>query len=393
MPALVLVAAQLAVSYATALAPSLAGIKTYAPFFVLAAGGALCLAFNRGRALFALLTLITAYAAHGWFLSRGIAAFQPRTVYAALCIFVPMALAALALLDERGTFNRYGIARLALIAIPAAFTAWMVAAGKTMTTAWAYAPLFEGAPVLGTPIPQLGLAAIAIGLVIALARAVIADSAIEIGFAGAIAAFALAAHSVIAREIYAIFITAGELIVTIAVLQDTFRMAFRDELTGLPSRRALNEQLRALGRRYTVAMLDVDHFKNFNDTYGHEVGDQVLKMVASRMAQVGGHGKAYRYGGEEFTILFPGKDAADTVEHLEALRREIAGYAMKLRSDSRPKQAKSGRRQRGGNAVSVTISIGVAERGARLATPEQVLRAADKALYRAKNKGRNQVSR
>ena len=65
MPALVLVAAQLAVSYATALAPSLAGIKTYAPYFVLAAGGALCLAFNRGRALFALLALITAYAAHG----------------------------------------------------------------------------------------------------------------------------------------------------------------------------------------------------------------------------------------------------------------------------------------------------------------------------------------
>ena len=94
--------------------------------------------------------------------------------------------------------------------------------------------------------------------------------------------------------------------VAIAVLQDTFRMAFRDELTGIPSRRALNERLAALGNRYTIAMLDVDHFKNFNDTYGHDLGDQVLKMVAAHIAGVGGGGKAFRYGGEEFTVLFPG---------------------------------------------------------------------------------------
>jgi len=75
----------------------------------------------------------------------------------------------------------------------------------------------------------------------------------------------------------------------------------------LPSRRALIERLPSLGRRYTVAMVDVDHFKNFNDTYGHDAGDQVLRMVASRLGEVSGGGTAFRYGGEEFTILFPGK--------------------------------------------------------------------------------------
>lgn len=397
MPVVVLVAAALLVSRASALPPSLVGIKTYAPYFVLAVGGLLCVAFNRGRALFALLALATAYAAHGWLLSKGLAGFPARTVFVAQCVFVPAILAVLALLEERGIFNMHGIQRLALIGAAVAATAWVIAAGKVVTTEWAYAPLFAGAPALPTPIPQLGLAAMAAGFVLALVRALITGSAIDSGFAGAIAAFALAAHCVNSPETFAILVAAGELIITIAVLQDTFRMAFRDELTGLPGRRALNERLRALGRRYTVAMVDIDHFKNFNDTYGHDVGDQVLKMVASHLAQVGGTGKPYRFGGEEFTILFPGKQIDETIAHLEAVRRAIADYTMALRAPGRPRQTRTGKRRRGArraeNAVAVTISIGVAERSERLATPERVINAADKALYRAKNKGRNQVSR
>jgi len=187
------------------------------------------------------------------------------------------------------------------------------------------------------------------------------------------------------------------LMVTIAVLQDTFRMAFRDELTGIPSRRALNERLAGLGSRYAIAMADVDHFKKFNDTYGHDLGDQVLRMVASRINEVGGGGKAYRYGGEEFTIVFPGKEAAEAVPYLEALRGEVESYRLALRGSDRPKKAKRSKRERGGwrgrNAVSVTISIGVAERNDRLVTPQAVIEAADRALYRAKEKGRNRVSR
>jgi GGDEF domain-containing protein len=176
-------------------------------------------------------------------------------------------------------------------------------------------------------------------------------------------------------------------------------MAFRDELTGLPSRRALNERLMSLGSRYAIAMLDVDHFKNFNDTYGHDLGDQVLKMVAAHIGDVGGGGKAYRYGGEEFTVVFPRKSAAEALPHLEALRKEVESYQLALRGPDRPRKAKrKGRtRQRGGwrgkDAVSVTISIGVAERNERLAAPQEVMEAADRALYRAKEQGRNRVNR
>ena len=87
----------------------------------------------------------------------------------------------------------------------------------------------------------------------------------------------------------------------------------------------------ALGPHYAIAMADVDHFKSFNDTWGHELGDQVLKLIAGKLERVGGGGRAYRYGGEEFAILFPGKDLREAWPHLEAVRQDIAGYRLAIR--------------------------------------------------------------
>jgi diguanylate cyclase (GGDEF)-like protein len=174
-------------------------------------------------------------------------------------------------------------------------------------------------------------------------------------------------------------------------------LAFRDELTGIPSRRALNEGLlHGIGRRYTIAMVDVDHFKKFNDTYGHDVGDQVLKMVASKLMAVRGGGKAYRYGGEEFIILFPGRRLAEAMPHCEELRSTIASYRMQLRGEDRPRDRRSGQSRRDSSrgdstAISVTVSIGVAESGNGQATPGEVIKSADKAMYKAKMQGRNRV--
>ena len=174
-------------------------------------------------------------------------------------------------------------------------------------------------------------------------------------------------------------------------------MAFRDELTGLPSRRALNERLMGLGHDFTIAMLDVDHFKQFNDTYGHDVGDQVLRMVAAELLQVRRGGRAYRYGGEEFALLFRGRGVRDVIGELEIVRTSISQHRIALRSTERPAEGASGRNLRDGQAVrkilAVTISIGVAESNEKLRRPDDVLKAADRALYRAKDKGRNTVSR
>lgn len=183
---------------------------------------------------------------------------------------------------------------------------------------------------------------------------------------------------------------------SMAVLHEAFQMAFRDDLTGLPGRRALNERLQRLGRNYAIAMSDVDKFKVFNDTYGHDLGDQVLQMVAAQLKRVSGGGKAYRYGGEEFTLVFPGKTAEQAKPHLEKLRIAIENYQVKLRDDSsRPAKDKDGKKKRangGKDWVSVTISMGIAERGPELGSPEEVIKAADQALYKAKAAGRNQIA-
>ena len=397
VPAALLAAGFAFVLYSAGLPSSLAGVKVYGPYLVFALGAALATAFNRGRALLALVVLCGAYGAQQIWLQQGLDSFPARTVYVALSVFVPLNLAALAVLPERGAFNRHGALRLGAIVLQAALTAWVATAGPAGLIDWAFQRFLDPAPFSIGRIPQLGIALIVLSLLVTIAAALVTRSAVSAALAGSIIAFAIGAHVPTASVTFSAFIAMAQLMVTVAVLQDTFRMAFRDELTGIPSRRALNERLVGLGRSYAVAMVDVDHFKNFNDTYGHDLGDQVLKMVAAHIADVGGGGKAYRYGGEEFTILFPGKDAAEAIPFLEALRKEIENYRLALRSTDRPKKAKGGKRQRGGwrgkDAVSVTVSIGVAERNDRLATPQAVIEAADRALYRAKDKGRNRVSR
>jgi diguanylate cyclase (GGDEF)-like protein len=144
-------------------------------------------------------------------------------------------------------------------------------------------------------------------------------------------------------------------------------------------------------------MVDVDHFKKFNDTHGHDVGDQVLRLVAGRLAQVGGDGVAYRYGGEEFSVLFPDADLRHATRHLESIRASIERYKMAVRGGDRPKNPDDTASLRlnkpAQKTLSVTVSIGVAEPGDAHRTPTQVLKAADEALYRAKQGGRNRVSK
>lgn len=187
-----------------------------------------------------------------------------------------------------------------------------------------------------------------------------------------------------------VFSSTSLLMCLYAIIQESWRMAYLDELTELPGRRALREKFQSIGGLYTVAMLDVDHFKKFNDTYGHDTGDAVLRMIAAKMRKVSGSGLPYRYGGEEFTVLFNGKDVDQAREHLEALRKSIADSPFIInRQDRRGDQKKPNARTQ--KSVQVTVSIGAAESNKSINSPWDVMKLADKALYRAKKKGRNQV--
>lgn len=177
------------------------------------------------------------------------------------------------------------------------------------------------------------------------------------------------------------------------ILSSIYSVSYIDELTGLPARRAYNEYTASLGSKYAIAMTDIDHFKKFNDTYGHDTGDEVLKLVAKVIASVGGGGKTFRFGGEEFVIVFNGKTKEETVEYLENIREKLQNTPFTVRNrKNRKKYKKTGKKS--GNdsskAVKITMSIGASDSRAEK-NVAKVMKKADQALYKAKKTGRNKV--
>jgi len=174
-----------------------------------------------------------------------------------------------------------------------------------------------------------------------------------------------------------------------ALVHDAYRMAYIDTLTGVPSRRALEERFLRLGSNYIIAMVDIDFFKKFNDKFGHDIGDDVLKLVAKELSRVKNGGKAYRYGGEEFTILFSGKKKEDCIMALEEIREHIFRRGFVIRDKNRPEKApKEIQKATSVKKERLSVSIGVAV-SAKGKTPQEIIKIADDALYKAKESGRN----
>lgn len=400
VPAAILIATWFLIPHIPDLTPEQHDLMTFAPYIVSVMGLFLSVHFHRGRPFMVLLMLVLFY----WSTRTLFPAdqFEPgfNRFFQAFTLLIPLNMVLITVMRERGLFSTVGRIRLVFLLIQVWAAFWLFSRhffdlAPYIARSYLQWPLFHTLLV-----PQPALMAGALSFVAIAALALIRQTPIDSGMLGALTAFFIACNWITTRDIHVAYSTAGLLILTMSVLRDSYNMAFRDDLTGIPSRRSLNESLHGLGRNYTVAMLDIDHFKQFNDTYGHDVGDQVLKMVARKMMDVGGGGKAYRYGGEEFTIIFSRCRASEALPHLEALRETIAEYRMALRSDDRPKshqQGKGGRGSRAGRGdgayASVTVSIGVAESGENLKSAAEVMKAADKALYKAKNRGRNQVSR
>lgn len=382
----------------------LAALFEHLPLILAASGVGLAWRFNRSRAVFAFLALGLAYLSRAWIpWDQPSPAPWAAATISSLSLFLPLNFLLAAWIGDRGVLTPRGVMQLLLLAAELTFVFILVRVcpwlggieaadrcGEAVNTLLAATPLPLEATAW-TGLPQPGLIALHAALLVFLYRTLREHAPVEAGFGFALlaAACGLGAY---APDAAAVHFTSATAILLGSILMDSYRMAFLDELTGVPTRRVLKADFKKLGNDYAVAMVDVDHFKKFNDTYGHDVGDQVLRMVAARLAKVSGGGKAYRYGGEEFTVLFPklGKKAA--LPHLEALRESIEQSGFAVRGKDRPKQKpESPKRPEQIKKVSVTVSIGVSERSATRATPEEVVKAADKALYKAKKNGRNRV--
>jgi len=164
------------------------------------------------------------------------------------------------------------------------------------------------------------------------------------------------------------------------------RDAMTDGLTNLANRKAFDEALeRALhaadvdGQPVTLAVIDIDHFKTFNDSWGHQTGDQVIRFVASVLARAGVSPRtAARYGGEEFALILPGVDAREAMIIVEEIREEVGSRMLKRRSTQQ-------------DLGAVTVSAGLAER--LPGEPQSsLIERADAALYASKRAGRNRTT-
>ncbi len=400
VPGGILIAAALLAAADLPLPPSLAGLRAIAPYAVLGLAGAVTLWFNRGRAFVVALSLLAAYGGQRYAADFVYASFAAHAFYLAVVILVPLNMLAALVLPERGAVHGGSLRWITLIVVEIGLVTWLAAWGQGQYPDASWRDSFEHWALRSPPVPLVGRIAFAAAIAAAVWRAYPRFLALDVGKAGALLAFFIACWWIEHYGAFAAFMTAAGAILLVAVLQESHRLAFRDELTGLPSRRALDERMRALGARYTVAMGDVDHFKKFNDTHGHDVGDQVLRLVAARLDEVGGGGRAFRYGGEEFTVIFADTKLKDALPHLEAVRQTVQDYRMAIRGDDRPKSERKGSKRRGDGepeadeGLSVTISIGVAEpKPGEDMKPAEVIKAADAALYRAKQAGRNRVSR
>ncbi|MGO4399866.1 diguanylate cyclase [Achromobacter sp. PAB15] len=369
--------------------PALTLIVPFVPWVMALIGAAICLMYQRSQTMALMLCVLAATAIWPTLARQAPWALGPALAWWSLAYTIN------ALWSERSSMWLDMVLRIALMAVGVAAIALIGKDG--LTDVFGTMALQGKLARLGVPVEALAaLLVTGLTLTLLLLRYGRPQQAGQwLGFV--CMAWALprgAEHPIELALMSAAALTA----LCISLAHEGFHMAFRDELTGLPGRRALNERLQRMGRVYTLAMADVDHFKAFNDTHGHDVGDQVLRMVASQLRRVPGGGQAYRYGGEEFTLVFPGKTAAESMPHLETVRRAIEAYQMRLRDKpARPKADQVGLRRRGGRGgrnsrpLRVTVSIGVAERGDALRAPDAVIKAADQALYKAKDGGRNQV--
>ncbi len=300
-------------------------------YAVFVAGILLAWRFHSSRVLFALLTLLLAHRAVEFFSAGRMSSAGPgRIALEAVAFLLPLNFIALSVSGERGSVFPAIVPKLAVLFFESVFVAIICRPGTTIGPGFLH-PDFLG-KLLSTRIPTVAVLAFVAAVVVLLLRFLLYGKPTESGLLWALLAtfFSFQAGGV-GPAATAYWATAGLILVS-SIIENSYLLAYHDELTTLPARRAFNDALLHLEAPYAIAVVDIDHFKKFNDTYGHETGDQVLRLVAAKLANVTGGGRAYRVGGEEFSILFRGKSVKDALPHLEQLRAAIGASRFRVRA-------------------------------------------------------------
>jgi diguanylate cyclase (GGDEF)-like protein len=372
-------------------------LLNWVPYATLGIAMLLCVNYNHARLFAVSLALLFVYYFIQSELQVSLNEFRALFIYTSISILLPATLLLFFFLPERGLRNRYGILVISIVPVLLMISIIIFKTVPEMTLIMTMNKYFSIHPFDKYLLSINASLICFLAFIAGLYQLCKTDNEYYAALISSLLfIFIILAYFDLQKISVVMFSFAGISLI-VSLMRGAHDMAYRDDLTGLLGRRALNERLKGLGKFYVIAMADVDHFKNFNDTHGHDIGDEVLKMVARNIAAVKGGGTAYRYGGEEFCIIFSGKDIEYSKPFLEVVREDIEAYRMTVRDAEHRSKSKEnakkrrGRRgkDRGGKIVSVTISIGIAQANDKYIKADEVLKTADTALYKAKKNGRN----
>jgi diguanylate cyclase (GGDEF)-like protein len=365
----------------------------YLPYLLIFAAAFLAWGYNNGRELHLLLVIALSYWAIRQFIWTANLPIESQSMlFAIICVFIPLNYLLQNLLAEKGIWRWQMFKRLTVSLAQIATIILLLKYQEHQITQTLRSVLWQNPWPQFIKVTQPGLIILVISLVLIVSQLIIKATVLRSGGLMSLLAITMALNSIGQPSTAMIYFSIAAASLLIGVILNSYNLAYLDELTNLPSRRALKQDLLGLGKRYCVAMLDLDYFKKLNDKYGHDVGDQALRMVAAHLNRIPGGGKAYRYGGEEFTLVFRNKELHDAIQHVDNLRKTIAANPFHVRSKNRPRKKPEQLKQSGKEIqINVTVSIGVAQRGEQHQNPQDVIKTADKALYTAKRAGRNCV--
>lgn len=368
-------------------------ILPYLPYLLILTGMVLAWGFNNGRELNLLLVIGFTY----WGLREFI--WQPNLpiptqslLYASLCVLLPVNFLIHNLLLDRGVLRWQVVKRVSITFLQLTLLVILLFYATGSLQEMLRFALWQNTWPHFITLTQPGILAALLALLVMVIHLGIQPNILRGGNIMSLLAGMMAINSIAQPAASSLYFTIAVGAILIAIILNSYNLAYMDELTNLPSRRALKQHLLALGKRYSIAMIDIDFFKKLNDKHGHDVGDQALRMVAAQLNSVEGGGKAFRYGGEEFTIIFANKEAREALLFVDNLREMIERTSFYIRQPKRPKsKPEQPQQQSKVEKIAVTVSAGVAQRNEHHANPMDVIKSADKALYTAKRAGRNRV--
>jgi len=361
------------------------------PLIVIGVGLLVGLIFKRIWLMLVILVLALADKALLYFAANTAVTMEGGSlIYQAISFLLPFNLCVFAFMKRRGDVTWQSIWFLSAIILQGCAVAFIyqyrsLGFGSFLEYSAPKLPLLEG-----IPLSQLALFAFGIAFAYYLFLYIRTRGVIERSFCWAlISVFYGLGLSKIGPVSSIYFSTAG-LIFVLSVIEDIYFEGFQDELTDLPTGKSMLGTLSQLDRGYSVALIEVDHIKRLRDNHGRRVSKQVLRNIGSKLTTVAGGGKPFRYGGEVFAVVFPGKFLSDALPLMEELRQTIKKPGPILIDQKSPRK-KPKRVEILANKVQVTVSIGVAERKDLEMTSRQAIIKAEKALSTARDEGRDRM--